>query len=94
MSSVNNIGSSSPVQKIVQSPIQRSIPNQTESPTPARSADRLELSGAGGLLQTLKTNDIRTDKVQSIKAQIEAGTYETDDKLNVATNKLLDDING
>jgi anti-sigma28 factor (negative regulator of flagellin synthesis) len=86
---VNGIGSSSPVQKIVANPIQKQIP----ADAPARASDRLDLSGASHLLQTLKSNQVRTDKVQSIKSQIEAGTYEDDHKLNVAIDRLLDDLN-
>jgi anti-sigma28 factor (negative regulator of flagellin synthesis) len=44
------------------------------------------------LLKTLKNNDIRTDKVAAIKAQIEAGTYEDDKKLDAAVDRLLDDL--
>jgi anti-sigma28 factor (negative regulator of flagellin synthesis) len=86
---VNNIGSSSPVQKIVANPIQKQIP----ADAPARATDRLELSGASHLLQTLKSNTVRADKVQSIKSQIEAGTYDDDHKLNVAIDRLLDNLN-
>ena len=52
----------------------------------------MELSGISHLIQALKTNDIRTDKVANIKAQIANGTYETDDKLNSAIDKLADDL--
>lgn len=88
---VNNVNSTSPVQKIVANPIQKQIP--ADAPTQARASDRLELSGASHLLKTLKANDVRTDKVASIKSQIEAGTYEDDHKLNVAIDKLLDELN-
>ena len=88
---VNNIGSSSPVQKIIANPIQRQIPAERQTAT--RAADRLELSGAGHLLQTLKSNDVRADKVTSIRAQIDAGKYEDDAKLNAAIDKLIDDLN-
>ena len=87
---VNNVGSNSPIQKLVQNPIQKQLP--TESTGSARASDRLELSGASHLLKTLKSNDVRTDKVASVKAQIEAGTYEDDHKLNAAIDKLLDDL--
>jgi anti-sigma28 factor (negative regulator of flagellin synthesis) len=86
---VNNVGSSSPVQKIVANPIQKQIP----ADAPARASDRLELSGASHLLKALKSNDVRTDKVQSVKSQIESGSYEDDHKLNVAIDRLLDDLN-
>jgi anti-sigma28 factor (negative regulator of flagellin synthesis) len=54
--------------------------------------DKLELSGMSHLLQSLRSNDVRADKIADIKQQIEAGTYETDDKLDVAADRLLDDL--
>ena len=93
MSSINNVGNSSPVQKIVQSPVQRTLsPGAADSASPTRPTDRLELSGNTQFLQSLKANDVRTDKVQSVRAQIEAGTYETDDKLNATVDKVLNEL--
>jgi flagellar biosynthesis anti-sigma factor FlgM len=92
-SSINGLGSNSPVHKLTQQPIRKEIP--TDAPPqsqPARGADRLELSGMSHLLKTLKNNDVRSDKVAQIKAQIEAGTYESDDKLDAAADRLLDDL--
>lgn len=89
---VNGVNSSSPVQKIINNPIQKQLP--TEAATPTRASDRLELSGAGHLLQALKANSgVRADKVSSIKAQIADGSYESDHKLNGAIDKLLDELN-
>ena len=88
---INNVGAGTPVQKIVTNPVQKSIP--TDPPANLPATDRLQLSGASHLLAALKTNDIRTDKVSSIKAQIDNGTYETDAKLNGAVDKLLDELN-
>jgi flagellar biosynthesis anti-sigma factor FlgM len=92
MSSINGLGSAASIQ-----------PNQSVSKSTATTAaadtsktsasDRLELSGASHLLASLKTNDIRADKVASIKAQIENGTYDADgSKLDSALSGLLDDI--
>ncbi|HVT91103.1 MAG TPA: flagellar biosynthesis anti-sigma factor FlgM [Tepidisphaeraceae bacterium] len=92
MSSINGVGPNSPVQKIIQQPIQKSIP--ADASKPSSGIDKLELSGMSHLLSALKTNDIRTDKVAEIRAQIEAGTYETPDKLDVAADRLLDDLLG
>jgi negative regulator of flagellin synthesis FlgM len=36
--------------------------------------------------------DIRADRVAEIRAQIEAGVYETDAKLEIALGRLLDEI--
>lgn len=94
MSSIHNVGGNNPVQKIYTKPVAKPAETQTSEPThPTRAADRLELSGAGHLLKTLKAGgDIRADKVADIKAQIESGTYENEHKLDVATDRLLDDL--
>lgn len=90
MSSVNNVGGSNPVQRIVTTPVQKQVP--AEAPKQLPATDKLELSGASHLLKTLKQNDIRADKVAEIKAQIAAGKYEDDKKLDAAVDKLLDDL--
>jgi anti-sigma28 factor (negative regulator of flagellin synthesis) len=90
MNTVNNVGQSTPIQKIVTNPISKSIPANPPAQLPA--TDKLELSGVSHLLSQLKTNDIRADKVAAIRSQIEAGTYEDDDKLNIAADRLLDDL--
>jgi negative regulator of flagellin synthesis FlgM len=88
---VDNVGQSSPVQKIVTNPIQKTIPADAPKQLPA--TDRLELSGVSHLLKALKANgDVRTEKVAEIKAEIEAGRYESDEKLDVAVDRLLDDL--
>ena len=88
---VNNVGQSSPVEKIVNNPIQKTIP--TDAPKQLPATDRLELSGVSHLLKALKSNsDVRTDKVAEIKAQLEAGTYEDEKKFDVAVDRLLDDL--
>ena len=88
---VNNVGSSSPVQKIVSNPIQKSI--APDAPQQLRATDRLELSGVSHLLKSLKSDTgIRADKVADIKLQIESGKYEDDAKLDVAVDRMLDDL--
>jgi negative regulator of flagellin synthesis FlgM len=90
MSSINHIGGSSPVQRVVTNPIQKQLPADAPAQMPA--TDKLELSGATHLLKALKKNDIRTDKVAEVKAQIEAGTYDDEKKLDAAVDRLLDDL--
>lgn len=87
---VNNVGAGSPVQKVVSNPVQKQVPADAPKQLPA--SDRLELSGVSHLLSNLKSNDIRADKVAAVKSQIEAGSYEDDKKLNVAVDRLLDDL--
>lgn len=93
MSSINglgNVGNAGPVQKAATPVVQKQVP--ADAPTHNRAADRVDLSGVGHLLQALKANNVRADKVASIKSQIESGKYEDDHKLDVAADKLLDDI--
>jgi anti-sigma28 factor (negative regulator of flagellin synthesis) len=91
MSSINGLGENAPVQKITATPIRRDI--ATAAPDETRKiTDRVELSGVQSLLDKLKSNDVRTDKVASIRAQIEAGDYETDQKLDIAADRMLDDL--
>lgn len=90
MSSVNSVGNNSPIQKIISQPIQKQLPASAQAAL--STADKVELSGVSHLLTSLKSNDIRVDKVASVKAQIEAGTYEDDNKLDIAADRLLDDV--
>jgi anti-sigma28 factor (negative regulator of flagellin synthesis) len=90
MSQINGVGNNNPVQRVVGQPVYRQVSTSEAQGTSA--ADKLELSGVSHLFNTLKSNDIRADKVASVRAQIEAGTYETDDKLTIAADRLLDDI--
>jgi len=91
MSAINGLGGTSPIQRTT-------TPAAANSTTPApttpssRPADKLDLSGTSHLLQSLKSNNIRADKVASVKSQIENGTYEDDHKLNGALDGLLDDL--
>jgi flagellar biosynthesis anti-sigma factor FlgM len=92
INSVNNTPSTSPIQKLVSNPLQKQV--AADAPAQLPATDRLELSGGSHLLQSLKANNgIRADKVASIKAQIQAGSYENDAKLNGAVDKLLDELN-
>ncbi len=60
----------------------------------SRDADRVELSdrarlGQGGRFESLTgTQNVRTDLVQRVRAEIEAGTYETPEKLAYAVGRL------
>ncbi len=63
------------------------------APQVRRGEDQVELSEASRLLARLKgLPEIRQDLVDQVRAQIEAGTYESDDKLDQAIEGLLDDI--
>jgi anti-sigma28 factor (negative regulator of flagellin synthesis) len=93
MSSINGLGGSNPLQQ-TQSVTPKTTAGQTTAASKPSLSDRLELSGVGHLLSNLKTNDIRTDKVAAIKAQIASGVYDADGtKLDGSLDKVLDAIN-
>ncbi len=58
----------------------------------ARGSDRVELSGSARLLAKIAENPIRQELVDRVKAEIDAGTYETEDKLDAALEELLSDL--
>ena len=93
MSSINNVGANSPLQQIVNNPVQKTTSGSTsESQTPSRAADTVDISGVQNFIDALKTNNIRADKVATVRTQIDAGTYEDDYKLDVTSSRLLDDL--
>jgi negative regulator of flagellin synthesis FlgM len=60
---------------------------------PVSPGDAVEISPAGKLLDTLsQSSELRGERLAQIKAAIEAGTYETPEKLEAALGKLLDEI--
>jgi len=62
-------------------------------PDPAPIQDELEISDAARLVeQAGQAPEIRRDRVEAIRAQIAAGTYETQEKLDMAIERLLDEI--
>ncbi|MGF1632755.1 MAG: flagellar biosynthesis anti-sigma factor FlgM [Phycisphaerae bacterium] len=92
MSQINGLNPTYNVQRTQQTAKPAEAAAASDVAKPARAADRLELSGAAGALASLKANDVRTDKVNDIRAQIEAGTYLTDEKLDAAADRMLDDV--
>jgi negative regulator of flagellin synthesis FlgM len=54
-------------------------------------ADQLDISHEADMISRMQdTSDIRADRVAAVRAQIEAGVYETSDKLDIAVDRLLD----
>jgi negative regulator of flagellin synthesis FlgM len=56
-------------------------------------SDRLDISEAGRIAAQLsEIPDIRADRVAEIRAALANGSYEALDKLDVAVDRLLDEI--
>ncbi|MBC7783407.1 MAG: flagellar biosynthesis anti-sigma factor FlgM [Burkholderiales bacterium] len=93
MSSINPIGVPNSIAPVAPKAIPKpEAAASSAAPAAPDRVDRLELSSVQSMLNQLKTNDVRIDKVNEIKAQIAAGTYETDEKLDAAADKLLDEV--
>jgi negative regulator of flagellin synthesis FlgM len=57
------------------------------------SGDRLDISEAGQIAGRLaEMPEIRADRVQELRTAILDGSYESDAKLDVALDRLLDEI--
>ena len=55
--------------------------------------DELEISSAGRMLDEMTNNsDMRAERLAQIKAAIDDGTYDTDEKLDAALSRMLDQI--
>ncbi|MFO0870575.1 MAG: flagellar biosynthesis anti-sigma factor FlgM [Pirellulales bacterium] len=65
-------------------------PVETSYPTPT---DTVEFSSEASLInQVHDLPDIRADRVAQVRAQLAAGTYETDEKISQALDRLLDEF--
>jgi negative regulator of flagellin synthesis FlgM len=58
-----------------------------------QAGDEVQISDTARLVELAgQLPDIRQDRVNQIRQQIAAGTYETGEKISVALNRLLDEI--
>ena len=61
--------------------------------SPPRLQDSVEVSEAAHLLAKLsELPDVRRDVVDRVRTQIEAGTYESPEKLDAAVESLAEDL--
>ncbi len=66
---------------------------ETPPDRPGRGRDRVELSETAQLLSQLRAlPDVRQGLVARVRAEIEAGTYETPEKLDAAVHALAEDL--
>ncbi len=67
--------------------------SEPAAPRSAAIEDELQISDAAQMMDRVHDMpDIRQDLVQRIRAEIASGGYETDEKLDVALGRLLDEI--
>ena len=92
MSGMNGVGANTPITKVsVPQTVSKSVPANAPKQLPV--TDKIQMSQVSQLMATLKAGgDIRADKVATIRAQLAAGTYETEAKLDKAIDRLIDDL--
>ena len=56
------------------------------------AADRVDISPAAEAAMAAQSGDIRHDLVNHIREQIAAGTYVTPEKLDIALDRMLDEM--
>jgi negative regulator of flagellin synthesis FlgM len=62
-------------------------------PASSSTGDRLDISEAGQIAGRLAdVPEMRADRVQELRTAILEGSYETDAKLDIALDRLLDEI--
>ncbi len=67
--------------------------DQAQSIDSAPIRDEVEISDAAQLIeQTQAMPDVRQDRVDAIRSQIAEGAYETQEKLDIAVERLFDEI--
>ncbi len=92
--SVNSIGNNSPVQKILTNPVRKDLSAKPVETSSSTRTDKVELSSTTPTIATPRAGEsFRADKVAEMRAKLASGTYsDTDYKLNVAADKMLDDV--
>jgi anti-sigma28 factor (negative regulator of flagellin synthesis) len=78
-------------------PVEVSAPEAPQDPSrgaaAGRGSDRVELSSVARFLNQLKSGDIeRTDLINKVRAEIEAGTYDTDEKFDAVVDAIKEDL--
>ena len=77
----------------INSPHRTAAPQPTTQPERLSTVDQLDISREGELASRIHDiPDVRTDKVEAIKAQIASGLYDSDDKIEAALDRLLDEL--
>lgn len=57
--------------------------------------DQVEISPLGQMLDGIgQMPEVRFEKVEAIREQIASGVYETPEKLDIALDRLLDELSG
>jgi len=68
-----------------------SVPSQPKA-VPGKKVDQVEISDIARLMHKIaQLPEIRTEKVLPVKQALAQGTYESEEKLSIALDELLDE---
>jgi len=77
----------------INSPHKPHAPQPASPSQPVTEPDQLDISQEADMVSRLRElPGIRHDLVARIRSEIEAGTYETDEKLDIALGRMLDEM--
>ena len=86
--SVQNSFPIKPTQSISTPPVPKSAETK-----PIATNDELEISSTGKMLEHLNQSpEVRAERLAQIKAAIDAGEYETPEKLEIALKKMIAEV--
>lgn len=86
-----SVGASLPIRELRPSP----PVEQAASSAPATPRDVVDISEMGKMMDDMsRTPGVREQRLAQIKAAIEAGTYDTPEKLEIALGRMLDQVSG
>ncbi len=89
VSGIGPVGGGQPIRRINQ-PVEQQMPREAR---PVSPTDELELSSVDAAsAQVELQNQFRAQRLEQIRQQIEAGTYETPEKLDAAVNRMFDEL--
>ncbi len=90
MNNINPMNSYRPITPIANNPAQKSSAGTTK--TPLSRADKVEISeNAMYLSRMQQMPEVRQEKVEAIRTQINNGTYDLDSKLDVVADRLTEE---
>ena len=91
--SISPIGQNSPITRLQGSKANGSAQGLQDAGRGVTNTDTVEISDSARYLSELKSLPDRTEKVQSAKEAIAAGTFETPDRINGTVDRLLEELN-
>lgn len=86
---INSVPGNVPIRPTTNPPVTR----DAGVAKPQFPRDELQISAAGKMLEQASQNsDVRQERLAQIKAAIENGTYDTDEKLEAALGRMFDSL--